>query len=324
MTVDRDEIAGRLTARRGRAAGRASDCRALLAAIPCTNAVGCTTVAGGLVVQRSCVEEGAERVDLGIDGRVALVGASARGLGLATADRLAGEGCRVAVCDFDQEALGRAAEDLRATHPAADIEAFRVDLTSAEDIQALVASVKDQLGPVDILITNSGGPPPGTFEDATDHAWERAYSLTFLSAVRMIRAVLPDMKERRWGRIVNFTSRALKEPIPNLMISNAVRLAVGGMAKTLAAEVAPFGITVNNLLPGPTATERQLQLIAARAERQGITAEEAEAAIVAEIPIGRLAQPDEPAAVATFLASEPARYVTGVSLLVDGGAVRAL
>lgn len=281
-------------------------------------------MAGGLVVQRSCVEEGAERVDLGIDGRVALVGASARGLGLATADRLAGEGCRVAVCDFDQEALGRAAEDLRATHPAADIEAFRVDLTSAEDIQALVASVKDQLGPVDILITNSGGPPPGTFEDATDHAWERAYSLTFLSAVRMIRAVLPDMKERRWGRIVNFTSRALKEPIPNLMISNAVRLAVGGMAKTLAAEVAPFGITVNNLLPGPTATERQLQLIAARAERQGITAEEAEAAIVAEIPIGRLAQPDEPAAVATFLASEPARYVTGVSLLVDGGAVRAL
>lgn len=263
-------------------------------------------------------------MDLGIAGRVALVGASARGLGWATADRLAGEGCRVAICDFDEEALGKAAEVLRATHPGTDIEALRVDLTRAEDIEALVASVKEQLGPVDILITNSGGPPPGTFEDATDEAWEKAYSLTFLSAVRMIRAVLPDMKERRWGRIVNFTSRALKEPIPNLMISNALRLAVGGMAKTLAAEVAPFGITVNNLLPGPTATDRQLQLIAARAERQGITAEQAEAAIVADIPIGRLALPDEQAAVATFLASEPARYVTGVSLLVDGGAVRAL
>lgn len=132
------------------------------------------------------------------------------------------------------------------------------------------------------------------------------------------------MKRRRWGRIVNFTSRALREPIANLMISNAVRLAVGGMAKTLAAEVAPHGITVNNLLPGPTATDRQLELIRARAGRAGVSEEEALAQIVRDIPIGRLARPEEQAAAAAFLASEAAGYITGISLLVDGGAVRAL
>jgi 3-oxoacyl-[acyl-carrier protein] reductase len=263
-------------------------------------------------------------VDLGIQNRVALVGASARGLGLATAHRLAAEGCRVAICDKDADALDDAKSELDAAYPSTEIDAFAVDLMQADAIDDLVRQVNERFGSVDILVTNAGGPPPGSFDDATDEAWERAYSLTFLSAVRMIRAVLPHMRERRWGRIINFTSRALKEPIPNLMISNAVRLAVGGMAKTLAAEVAPFGITVNNLLPGPTATDRQLQLIAARAERDGVTSEQAEAAIVKDIPIGRLADPDEQAAVAAFLASEPARYITGVSLLVDGGAVRAL
>jgi len=267
---------------------------------------------------------GVSSVDFGIQGRVALVGASARGLGLATANRLAAEGCSVAICDMDDDALLEARQELQGDHPSTEIDSFRVDLTQAADIEGLVGRVKDRLGPVDILVTNAGGPPPGSFEDATDASWELAYSLTFLSAVRMIRAVLPDMKERGWGRIINFTSRALKEPIPNLIISNAVRLAVGGMAKTLAAEVAPFGITVNNLLPGPTATDRQLQLIAARAEREGISAEQAQEAIVREIPIGRLADPDELAAVAAFLASQCAAYVTGVSLLVDGGAVRAL
>src|SRR3990172_5259745 len=252
-------------------------------------------------------------MDLGIRGRIALVGASGRGLGLATAHRLGMEGVNVAICDKDESVLEPARAQVQKADPGIRVVAFPVDLTDAASISWLVKRVKEALGPVDILVTNSGGPPPGIFEDADDAKWELAYSLTFLSAVRLIRGVLPDMKERRWGRIVNFTSRALKEPIPNLIISNAVRLAVGGMAKTLAAEVAPFGITVNNLLPGPTATDRQLQLIAARAERLGITPEEAQASVVQEIPIGRLAEPDEQAAVAAFLASECARYVTGVS-----------
>ena len=148
------------------------------------------------------------------------------------------EGAHVAICDKDEAALEPARNHVQGASPGAKVRAYKVDLTQAQDIDALVARVRQDLGPVQILVTNSGGPPPGAFDAADDEKWEFAYRLTFLSAVRMIRAVLPDMKASRWGRIINFTSRALKEPIPNLMISNAVRLAVGGMAKTLAAEVA--------------------------------------------------------------------------------------
>jgi 3-oxoacyl-[acyl-carrier protein] reductase len=202
--------------------------------------------------------------------------------------------------------------------------AYPVDLTNAEGIQRLVAEVHRDLGPISILITNSGGPPAGEFDGATDEKWGLAYQLTFLSAVRLIRACLKDMKEQRWGRIVNFTSRALKEPIEGLIISNAMRLAVAGMAKTLASEVAQYGITVNNICPGPTTTDRALELAARRANAKGITVEEELANTAKSIPMGRLAYPEEQAAAAVFLASELAGYITGISLLVDGGAVKAL
>jgi len=263
-------------------------------------------------------------VDLGIRGRVALVGASGRGLGLATALRLAAEGCRVAICDLDSNVLDEAAEKVKAAGEGIEVRAYQIDLTDPKAIERVVASVREDLGPIGILINNSGGPPPGGFDAATDEKWYRAYDLTFMSAVRMTRAVLPDMKEQGWGRIINFTSRAIREPIPNLMLSNAVRLAVAGMAKTLASEVAEFGITVNNLGPGPTTTDRSIQLARAGAEKKGISVEEELEQKAKDIPIGRLATPDEQAAVATFLASEPAGYITGVSLVVDGGAVRAL
>jgi 3-oxoacyl-[acyl-carrier protein] reductase len=177
---------------------------------------------------------------------------------------------------------------------------------------------------VDILVTNSGGPPPGSFDEADDEKWELGFRLTFLSAVRLIRAVLPGMKTRRWGRIVNLASRALKEPIPNLIISNAMRLAVGGMAKTLAAELAPYGITVNNVLPGPTSTDRAVELAGVRAKKKGIALEAELEEVAREIPLGRLARPEEQAAAVAFLASDLAGYITGTSLLVDGGAVKAL
>lgn len=263
-------------------------------------------------------------MDLGIRGRVALVGASGRGLGLATALRLAAEGCRVAICDLDSNVLDEAAEKVKAAGEGIEVRAYQIDLTDPKAIERVVASVREDLGPIGILINNSGGPPPGGFDAATDEKWYRAYDLTFMSAVRMTRAVLPDMKEQGWGRIINFTSRAIREPIPNLMLSNAVRLAVAGMAKTLASEVAEFGITVNNLGPGPTTTDRSIQLARAGAEKKGISVEEELEQKAKDIPIGRLATPDEQAAVATFLASEPAGYITGVSLVVDGGAVRAL
>lgn len=263
-------------------------------------------------------------MDLGIRGRVALVGASGRGLGLATAKQLAMEGCNVAICDIDGSILEAALKEIRAANPHVQASAYEVDLTSAESIDRLVADVRRDLGLVSILITNSGGPPPGTFDAATDEKWLFAYQLTFLSAVRLIRAVLPDMMEQRWGRIINFTSRSLKEPIPNLIISNAVRLAVGGMAKTLAGEVAQYGITVNNLCPGPTTTDRAIELAAARGAKKGISVEEELAQTASRIPMGRLARPEEQAAAAAFLASDQAGYITGISLLVDGGAVGAL
>jgi 3-oxoacyl-[acyl-carrier protein] reductase len=234
------------------------------------------------------------------------------------------EGCDVAICDLDAEALGPASAQVLRDAPGVRVRAYQVDLTQATDVKRLVETVRQELGPVGILVTNSGGPPPGPFDSVDDEKWEYAFRLTFLSAVRLIRAVLPDMKTRRWGRIINFASRAIKEPIPNLIVSNAVRLAVGGMAKTLAAEVASYGITVNNLLPGPTSTARALELATARATRKGISVEDELAATIKEIPVGRLARPEEQAAAAAFLASEWAGYITGISFLVDGGAVRAL
>lgn len=263
-------------------------------------------------------------MDLGIAGKVALVGASANGLGLATAKRLAEEGCHVAICDIDAEAMKAAVAAVRGVATGGNIDGWQVNLTDPDSILELVEHARTRLGEIDILVTNAGGPPPGRFEDATDEKWLRAFELTFLSAVRLIRTVLPGMKEREWGRIVNFTSRTLREPIPNLIISNAVRLAVAGMAKTLAGEVAGYGVTVNNLGPGPTSTDRAIELAEARANRKGITLEEELKASEADIPRGRMATPEEQASVAAFLASDLAAHMTGESVIVDGGQTGAL
>jgi 3-oxoacyl-[acyl-carrier protein] reductase len=264
-------------------------------------------------------------MDLLIKGKVALVGASGNGLGLASACRLAMEGCHVAVCDLNAPGLEAAKTAvLAAGKGAVRVMARHADLTKPGDIEALVANVRQELGSIDILVTNAGGPPPGMFDQATDDKWQKGFELTFLSAVRLIRAVLPDMKARKWGRIINFTSRALREPIDNLMISNAVRLAVGGMAKTLASEVAPFGITVNNVCPGPTSTDRAIELAAARAAKKGISTDEELALTAGRIPRGRLAMPEEPAAAVAYLSSELAGHITGISLLIDGGETKAL
>ncbi len=263
-------------------------------------------------------------MDLGIRGRVALVGASGGGLGLATAQRLAMEGCDTALCDLNEDALEEALKSVTDAGDGTRVRAYPVNLTQTESISTLLDSVARDLGKVSILVTNSGGPPPGTFDAADDSKWEFAYQLTFMSAVRLIRGVLPGMKEQKWGRIINFTSRALKEPIANLMISNAVRLAVAGMAKTLAGEVGSLGITVNNIGPGPTSTDRAIELAAARAEKKGISVEEELVLTANNIPRGRLATAEEQAAAAAFLASDLAGHINGVSLLVDGGETRAL
>ena len=263
-------------------------------------------------------------MDLRIAGKCALIGASGQGLGLACAQRLAAEGCNVAMCDVNEEALNRGYESVVSANPGVAVKKYVTDLTSKDQISAMVASVTADIGPVDILVNNSGGPPPGTFDTATDEKWIHAYGLTFLSATRLIRLVLPGMKERKWGRIINLTSRTLREPIANLMISNAVRLAVAGMAKTLAGEVAAEGVTVNNVGPGPTSTDRAIQLATARAEKKGISVEQEIEATNARIPRGRMATPEEIADTVGFLASDLAGHITGQSLIVDGGETRAL
>jgi 3-oxoacyl-[acyl-carrier protein] reductase len=198
------------------------------------------------------------------------------------------------------------------------------DVSRAEDVARLAAAALDAFGRVDVLVTNSGGPPPGGFESTTREAWKAAADVLLTSAVELIRPLLPGMKARRFGRILNVTSISVKQPVESLILSNALRAAVTGMAKTLANEVASFGITVNNLLPGYTRTERLIELAEASARRAGTPVEEWNARLIRDIPAGRLGDPSELAALAAFLASERAGYVTGQSIAVDGGWIRGL
>lgn len=262
-------------------------------------------------------------MDLGLQGKVALVAASSRGLGRAAAAELAREGAKVALCARNEEELQATAEAIR-RETGAEVLAVPADLTRAEDIQRLVAQVEAHFGRVDILVTNAGGPPGGSFEDFDDEAWRRAWELTFMSAMRLIRAVLPGMKARRWGRIINLTSVSVKQPLPDLVLSNAYRAAVVGMAKTLANDLAPLGITVNNVCPGWTLTDRVQELVQRRAVQQDISFDEALKMVTAGIPMGRMGRPEEPAALIAFLASERAAYITGTTIPVDGGTVQGL
>jgi 3-oxoacyl-[acyl-carrier protein] reductase len=262
-------------------------------------------------------------VDLGLAGKVALVAAASRGLGRAIAEELAAEGASLVMCARGEDALA-AARDAIAGRTGVEAVAVAADVSRAEGVARVVAAAEERFGRVDILVTNAGGPPSGSFEQHGPDAWEAAYRLTLRSAVELARGVLPGMKARRWGRILNVTSIAVKQPVDGLMLSNALRAAVTGFARTLANEVAPFGITVNNLLPGYTRTDRVVQLNEANARAQGTTPEAIQARTEAQIPMGRYGEPRELAALAAFLASERASYITAQSIAVDGGWVRGL
>jgi 3-oxoacyl-[acyl-carrier protein] reductase len=262
-------------------------------------------------------------VDLGLRSRVALVAAASRGLGRAVAEELAAEGADVVICARDADALERARGEI-AQRTGSQVHAVVADVSTQEGTDTATAEALARFGRVDVLVTNAGGPPSGPFEVHGWDAWERAVQLTLRSAVELSRLVLPGMKDRRWGRIINVTSIAVKQPVDGLMLSNSLRAAVTGFARTLANEVAPFGVTVNNILPGYTRTERVDQLNRATAEREGIPIDDVRRRIEAQIPMGRLGEPRELAALAAFLASERASYITGQSMAVDGGWIRAL
>lgn len=262
-------------------------------------------------------------MDLGLRDRVALVAAASRGLGRAIAEELAAEGASLVICARGEDALA-ATRDAIVAGSGATVEAVPADLSTREGIERVVRRADEAFGRVDVLVTNAGGPPAGPFEAHEWDAWQRAVDLTLRSAVELTRAVLPGMRARRWGRVINVTSITVKQPVDNLILSNSIRAAVTGFARTLATEVAAEGITVNNILPGYTRTDRVEQLADANARREGSTRDAMLERMAAQIPMRRLGEPREFAALAAFLASERASYITGQSIAVDGGWIRSL
>ncbi|HEX6535909.1 MAG TPA: SDR family oxidoreductase [Gemmatimonadaceae bacterium] len=262
-------------------------------------------------------------MDLGIRGKVALVAASSRGLGRASAEALAAEGVDLVLCARGEAALRATAEDIRRKAGVRVVDVV-ADVATPAGIAGVLSAADRELGPVDILVTNGGGPPAGPFETHAPEAWEAAVRTTLTSVVELVRGVLPGMRERRWGRIVNVTSIAVKQPVDNLILSNSVRAAVTGFARTLANEVAPYGITVNNVMPGYTRTARVEELATRTASLQGTTPEAAFAVWEKQIPMGRLGDPAEFGAMVAFLCSVHASYTTGASVPVDGGWIRSL
>lgn len=271
-------------------------------------------------------------MDLGLRGRNAFVAASSRGLGRAIALELAREGASVFMCARGADALREAAreiaeqtEEARAASGAV-VSAATADLATLDGLRSAADAALQRLGRIDILVTNAGGPPAGVFESHDWNAWQRAVDLTLRSAVELTRRFLPAMRERGWGRVIHVTSIAVKQPVDNLILSNAVRSAVTGFARTLANEVATDGVTVNCILPGYTRTERVEELADATAAKEGGGKTRADilARFESQIPMRRLGEPEEFAALAAFLASDRASYITGQSMAVDGGWIRGL
>jgi 3-oxoacyl-[acyl-carrier protein] reductase len=249
------------------------------------------------------------------------VAAASRGLGKAVALALAQERANVVMFSRDQAAIDAAAEEVH-NATGARVVGVRADVTSAQDLAHVVEVAVEEFEGVDVLYNNAGGPKPGMFETLTDEDWLHAVDLDLMSAVRLTRLCLPHMRRQRWGRVITSTSSSVKQPIPNLMLSNSVRSATTAWAKTLADQVGPDGITVNVIAPGSISTDRLRQIAQDAAERAGTTREQIERQQTEAIPLRRYGTPAEFAAAAVFLASEQAAYISGVTLLVDGGAFR--
>ena len=262
-------------------------------------------------------------MDLGISGKIALVTAASRGLGRGCAEQLAAEKCRVAICSRDGAAAKQAAAEISAK-ASTEVVGFAADMSKVENINRLIEDVRNSLGDPEILVTNAGGPPPGTFASTDLTEYEKALDLNLMSAVHLIHGVTPAMRAKGWGRIIAITSISVKQPIGNLLLSNMARAGLTGFLKTIATELAPDGITVNALLPGTHKTSRIDQLARHRAEQENKTPEAVMREMMSANPSNTMGDPSDFGAAAAFLASAQARYITGQNLLVDGGNYKGL
>jgi 3-oxoacyl-[acyl-carrier protein] reductase len=259
-------------------------------------------------------------MDLGLTGKVAMVAAASKGIGKACARALLQAGCRVSVCARGAGSLAAARAELSAH---GEVLAVAADVSAAADLENWHTQTVSQLGPVDILVTNTGGPPVARFLDLSDEQWRAGVESTLMNVVRLSRLVLPGMRERRWGRIIHLTSIVAKQPVEELVISSTLRAGLSGLTKTMATQFGPDNITVNAVLTGHIMTDRQMHLAEVRMKERGLTRDEYFKRAAEEIPLRRIAEPHEFGEVVAFLASERAGYISGVSLPVDGGLIKA-
>lgn len=263
-------------------------------------------------------------MDLGLKDKSVVLLASSQGLGKATALEFAKEGAKVVISSRRDDELEKVAKEIIEATGNPNVSYFKCDITKKEDIQNLIKFAAEKNGTIDVLVNNAGGPPPGTFDQFDDEAWQKAFELNLLSFIRSIREVLPYMRKQKRGHIINFASSSVKQTIDNLLLSNTFRAGIVGLAKSLSQELATDNILINTIGPGKIGTSRVQQLDEAAAERKGITYEELRKQNESVIPMGRYGKPEEFAKLAVFLCSEANTYITGQTVLVDGGMVKAL
>ncbi len=262
-------------------------------------------------------------METGLRNRAAIVAASSKGIGRATALALAAEGANLAICARSRQELDQVAEEARKTH-GVEVYTENFDVAEDESVRQFVESAHSRFGRIDVCVANAGGPPAKPFAETTMAEWDRAYQLNLRSVVSFAHAVLPLMQARRWGRFITITSVSVKQPIPELVLSNSIRAGVLGLVRSLATQFGPDNITINNVGPGTTATDRMKELSQRRAQAAGISVEQYSAQLAKDIPLRRVAKPEEVADAIVWLASERASYITGQTILVDGGVYRGI
>lgn len=261
-------------------------------------------------------------MDFGLKNKIAVVCGSSQGLGFASSRELAKKGCSVVICSRDKSRIEQAARKI-GQETGGSIFPYQVDLSNTNQVVNFTKTVISEFNRIDILVNNTGGPPAGFFMDLSEQDWSAAFQNTFLSAVTLTKHILPVMIEENWGRIINLQSISMIEPISDLILSNSVRMAVAGWAKTLSNQYAKYNITINNIATGFTLTERLISLVENKAKQEKISAKEVVKKWEDQIPAGRLAKPEEIAWLVTFLASEQAGYITGATIPVDGGYIQS-